>query len=67
MMGVLRESAAGQHGIEAPAPGLEDLGALISDVGQSGVIVDLRIDGHALIFRFIADVMLERRSDSRRL
>jgi signal transduction histidine kinase len=45
MMGVLRESAAGQHGIEAPAPGLEDLGALISDVGQSGVIVELRIEG----------------------
>ena len=45
MMGVLRESATGQQGIEAPAPGLEDLGELVSDVRQSGVIVDLRIEG----------------------
>jgi signal transduction histidine kinase len=45
MMGVLRESATGEQGIEAPAPGLEDLDALISDVAQSGVIVDLRVEG----------------------
>jgi signal transduction histidine kinase len=45
MLGVLRGSATGEQAIEAPAPGLEDLDALIADVAQSGVIVDLRVEG----------------------
>ena len=44
MLGVLRD-ADGAPGSLAPSPGLDDLGALVADLGRSGLIVDLRIEG----------------------
>jgi signal transduction histidine kinase len=45
MLGVLRGSETAEQAVEAPAPGLADLDALIADVAQTGVIVDLRVAG----------------------
>ena len=46
MLGVLRGSDGEEPGMLAPAPGLGDLDALVADVVQSGVIVEVRVVGN---------------------
>ena len=46
MLGVLRGSDGEEPGTLAPAPGLGDLDALVADVVQSGVIVEVRVVGN---------------------
>jgi signal transduction histidine kinase len=45
MLGVLRGSGGDEPGTLAPAPGLGDLDALVADVVQSGVTVEVRVEG----------------------
>ncbi len=45
MLGVLRGSDGEEPGSLAPAPGLGDLDALVADVVQSGVVVEVRVVG----------------------
>ena len=45
LTGVLRDSAAGPRGVEAPAPGLRDLDVLVAEMASSNVPVELIIEG----------------------
>jgi signal transduction histidine kinase len=45
MLGILRASDSEEPGCRAPAPGLEDLDALVADVVRSGITVEVRVEG----------------------
>jgi signal transduction histidine kinase len=45
LTGVLRDSAAGPQGVEAPAPGLRDIGVLVAEMARSDLPVELIIEG----------------------
>jgi len=45
LLGVLRSAATDESAALGPAPGLEDLDALVADVARSGVDVELRVQG----------------------
>jgi signal transduction histidine kinase len=46
LLGVLRAGGSDEPAALAPAPGLDDVDALVADVVRSGVEVDLRVHGH---------------------
>jgi signal transduction histidine kinase len=45
MLGILRGSDSEEPGTRAPAPGLEDLDALVAEVVRSGITVEVRVEG----------------------